>query len=173
MSVWLPALLLTLASTGASVEQDGVRIEVALQAHAYTWTVTNVDAAPITSLDLEHYAATEQEGPAGWEVEIEEPFLHAWATSERYAIHRGQSKTFSVRVKSTGGALGLVRATVGLDRVGPPDRVGDDRPRIVFAEVWGPVPKRRSMVIMVVVVVTGIAVGHTIVLERLEKRNPV
>ena len=71
MSPWFAALLASAMSlTPAAVEKDGVRIEVSIDAHIYTWTVTNLDAPPIMSFEFEYAHTYNPHAPMGWKLEM-------------------------------------------------------------------------------------------------------
>lgn len=155
-------LLLALALPPGQFEAGGVRIDVTLKSHLYTWTVTNVDAPPIVSFEIHQYGTTEEVAPEGWNLVVDGPHYLAWTDDPRIAIAPGGSKTFHTKVKSTGAALGLVPAGVGF---------AEGHPAVSFAAVWGPVPKRLSMVAIVTLTVAGLAAGHTLILERWVRRR--
>lgn len=161
MSPPIAIILAMLAQVPGHFEQDGVRIEVEIKSHLYTWTVKNIDAPPITRLEMDQYGSTEQMAPEGWELEIKGPRYRAWTERARYAIRPGDSKVFEARFKSTGAVLGLVPVELGFD--------GTDE-TLVLEGVWSPTPKRRSMVVLVAVVVAGLAATHTVILERRARR---
>jgi hypothetical protein len=163
MGPWLAALLAaTLNLTPAVVEKDGVRVEVSIQAHIYTWTVTNLDAPPIMSFQFEHAHTYNPHAPNDWELEDVEGRIRAWTDNPRRAIHRGESETFDLRVTSSGAMLGTVPAAVGF---------GPDRDPIVFEEVWGPVEKTPAIGALVAVVVAIIALAHVMLLARRARRK--
>jgi len=163
MGPWLATLLAaTLNLTPAVVEKDGVRIEVSIQAHIYTWTVTNLDAPPIMSFQSELSQTYNTHAPDGWELEDVEGRVRAWTDDPRQAIHRGESESFDSRVTSSGAMLGTVPATVGF---------GPDRDPIVFEKVWGPVAKTPRIGALVAVVIAVIALAHAMLLARRARKK--
>ena len=163
MSPWFAALLASAMSlTPATVEQDGVRIEVSIDAHIYTWTVTNLDAPPIMSFEFEYVHIYNPHAPMGWNLEDEGGRIRAWTEAERWAIDRGESASFDVRVTSTGAMLGTVPAIVGF---------GSDHPAVEFEKVWGPVRKSPGIIALVAALVAGIGLMHALLLARRERRK--
>ena len=159
MWLWMTALL-AVSLTPSTVEHQGVRVSVSIQSHIYTWQITNLGAPPITSFEIEPHNTYDEHAPAGWAIEIDGDRFRAWATDEKEAIHPNQTKEFTVRVSSRGAVLGRIPLTVGFDDALEP---------LTVDAVWGPVRKRRSMVVLVALTVAGIAVAHALVLTR---RNP-
>jgi len=163
MSPWCVALFVSaLSLTPATVEKDGVRVEVSIEAHVYTWTVTNLDAPPITSFDFECARIYNPHAPMGWKLQEAEGRLRAWTEAERWAIERGDSASFDARVTSTGAMLGTVPVIVGF---------GPDQPEVVFEKVWGPVPKSPAVIALVAALVTAIGLLHALLLARRERRK--
>jgi len=163
MGPWLAALLTaTLNFTPAVVEKDGVRIEVSIQAHIYTWTVTNLDAPPIMSFQFEHSQTYNPHAPEGWALEDAEGRVRAWTDDPRRAIHRQESKSFDSRVTSSGAMLGTVPATVGF---------GPDQDPMVFEKVWGPVAKTPRIGALVAVVIAIIALAHAMLMARRARKK--
>jgi hypothetical protein len=163
MAPWFAILLVTaMTATPAEVEKDGVRIEVSLQSQIYTWTVTNVDAPPITTLRFELYHTYNHHVPAGWEYEDSDAVLRAWTDDPDCAIRRGQSQPFSARVASSGAVLGTTSATVGFASHQAP---------VTFNAVWGPAPKPRSAIFLVAAMVAAIAIVHVILMAMRDRRR--
>ena len=157
MSTTLAVILAALSLPPGQSEAGGVRIEVEIHAHLYVWKVMNIDAPPIVRFEMEQQGSTEQIAPDGWELEIDGPRYLAWTDDPRFAIPRGQWKQFEARVKSTGAVLGLVPVELGFAKTDVP---------LVLENVWAPVSKRRSMVVLVAFAVVALAALHTIILER-------
>ncbi len=157
------AILIVATLTPPALEKEGVRISVSVRSHIYTWEVANLDAPPITLFEVRAYRCYSQLAPDGWSVEVDGPLFLARAESQRHAILPGQSKVFTARTQSAGAELGRVPASVAVtsgDREASTDRI------ISFPEVWGPVPRRRSMVARVALLVVFIAVIHTVLVAR-------
>ncbi len=161
MTPWLAALVAALASVPADVEREGVRVEVSVRAHVYTWTVTNVSAPPITTFEVAHHNCYSERAPEGWEVVLERDRMRAWTNDPRRAIRPGRSGRFSAQVSSGGAVLGAVPLTIGFG----PDP-GNDLATIRFEEVWGPVRMPTSAFVTVAVTIMGVAVLHALLLGR-------
>jgi hypothetical protein len=155
-STALTVLIVALASPPSTVEQDGIRVDVGVQAHVYTWTVTNLDHPPITRFEVGHHNCYSQRGPEGWTVELEKHRVVAWTDDPAHAIRRGQSGAFFAQVSSHGAVLGSVPLTVGFE--------GSDE-EVRLAEVWGPVPFPRHIFFVVSITIVVIAVFHARVVE--------
>jgi hypothetical protein len=65
-------------------------------------------------------------------------------------------------VSSSGAVLGLVQISVGTSN-------GQDR--IVFEQLWAPVPKPISLVVLVAGTVAVLAISHTTILTRMRRRS--
>ncbi len=156
-------ILIAATLTPPALEKEGVRISVSVRSHIYAWEVANLDAPPITGFEVRAYQCYNQLAPDGWSVEVDGPLFLARAESQRHAILPGQSKVFTARTQSAGAELGRVPASVAVtsgDREASTDRI------ISFPEVWGPVPRRRSMVALVALLVVFIAALHTVLVTR-------
>jgi hypothetical protein len=136
-----------------ALESGGVRIAATLESQVYTWTVTNLAAPAISSFEVGTSKTYLYTVPDGWTWEHQGERFVARTAEPLRAIAPGQSRSFTARVSSAGAALGAVRAVVGFDGGGD---------TVAFEGVWGPVPKRRSMVALVVTTLSAIAVAHTI-----------
>ena len=165
MTPWLAALVAALASVPADVEREGVRVEVSVRAHVYTWTVTNVSAPPITTFEVAHHNCYSERAPEGWEVVLERDRMRAWTDDPRRAIRPGRSGRFSAQVSSGGAVLGAVPLTIGF---GPPPGTDQspDPGTIRFDEVWGPVRMPTSAFVTIAVTIMGVAVLHALLLGR-------
>ncbi len=161
MTPWLAALVTALASVPADVEREGVRVEVSVRAHVYTWTVTNLSAPPITTFEVAHHNCYSERAPEGWEVVLEPDRIRAWTDDPRLAIRPGRSASFTAQVSSGGAVLGAVPLTIGF---GPAPRT--DPGTIRFEEVWGPVRMPTSAFVTVAVTIMGVAVLHALLLGR-------
>ena len=148
--------------TPAEVEKDGVRVRVSIQAHVYTWEVTNLGVPPITSFELEPYHCYDYQAPDGWTVEKSKERFRAWTVNADSAIRPRQSKTFSARVSSQGAVLGNVPLSLGFEP--------DSAEPLTFEAVWGPVHKPRSMVALVAATLIVLAAVHALILWRRSPR---
>lgn len=153
----LPALFLASMLNPQTVEQEGVRVETAIQAQVFTWTVTNVDAPPIMSVEIPLYRTYNEFAPDGWNLAVETDSMRAWTEQLSGAIDPGQSKTFSARGGSRSGVLGERTLTIGFD--------GDVAPARIPG-VWGPVPQPLSLMAAVAATVAGLALVHAVVAGR-------
>lgn len=169
MTPWLAALVTALAAVPADVEREGVRVEVSVRAHVYTWTVTNLSAPPITTFEVAHHNCYSERAPEGWEVVLEPDRIRAWTSDPRLAIRPGRSASFTAQVSSGGAVLGAVPLTLGFAPAPPagqaPD-LGTDPGTIRFEEVWGPVRMPTSAFVTVAVTIVGVAVLHALLLGR-------
>ena len=77
MTPWLAAVVAALAFVPADVEREGVRVEVSVRAHVYTWTVTNLSAPPITTFEVAYHNCYSERAPEGWEVVLDADRLRA------------------------------------------------------------------------------------------------
>jgi hypothetical protein len=151
-------LVIALAATPAEVEQDGVAVAVTVKSHIYEWAVTNHTDRPITSFEIEYHRCYQHVVPLGWTYElIDRRVFRARAESDDAAIRPGGAGNFRMRAASGGNALGTVPVRLGL---------GADGEAIVIDAVWGPVPKPRSLVVLVAVLLSMLAVAHALVLHR-------
>ncbi|MHC5002720.1 MAG: hypothetical protein ACYTJ0_06320 [Planctomycetota bacterium] len=159
------ALVLFVASEAdprsAVIEEGGVRVEVSVRSQIYRWTVSNVDAAPLVSLELGQYAMYNASGPPGWVVELDEGVLRARAEGPRSAIGPGDSAAFEARASSGGAVLGPVSCTIGLD----------DGAALEIPGVWGTTAEPRSGVALVASTLLLIAFGHAALLARRDRRR--
>ncbi len=152
-------LLAALASSPPVVEKDGVRVESSVEAHVYTWRVTNLGERPLVSFEVGSSGTYLYSAPDGWAHEADEVRFRAWTADRLRAIGPGQTRAFTARVSgAAGSALGRVHASAGFEGG-----------RVEFAEVWGPIPKRRSMVALVAGALGAIAVAHTVLLGLRER----
>jgi hypothetical protein len=163
MSIRLIALLASMIGLVPSgVEQDGVRIEVSITARVYVWTVTNLDAPPIRSFEIEAFHTYNPRAPTGWEVINENDRFLAWTDDERRAVHRGESASFDARVSPGGAVLGTALAFVGF---------GPAEDALVFKEVWGPVREPPLMIVLVAAIIAGIGAVHGWLLARGDRHR--
>jgi hypothetical protein len=160
----IQAVVLAAAALPPVVEAPGVRIEVEVDNQIYTWTVTALGDEPISAFEVGVAATYIYTAPDGWETaEIEEGTrFRAWTNDPYYAIRRGMSREFTARVSTGGAPLGTVTASVetGFGAAAKP---------LEIPAVWGPVPKRRSMIALVAVTLSAIAALHALLLERRQR----
>jgi len=157
-------LMVVGASLGTfEVEKNGVRVRAHVQSSKYYWEVTNVDAEPITRLEISQHNCYDYQVPDGWESEAAAGVFRAWAADPGRAIQRGATGEFSLRVSSTGAVLGLVAMSVAPD-------AGEE---IIIPEVWGPVPEPAGSVFLVAGVLVAIVLVHTWLLTRRERAGPL
>jgi hypothetical protein len=158
MCLPVAVLAVALAATPAAVEQDGIAIATTISSHIYEWAVTNHTDRPITRFEIEYHRCYQPVVPLGWSYElIDRRVFRARAESADAAIRPGATGNFRMRAASGGNALGTVPARLGL---------GSGGDTIVIERVWGPVEKPRSLVALVVVLLSGLAVAHALVLHR-------
>jgi hypothetical protein len=158
--MWLGAAVLAvgLAAPPADVEQDGIAITTTITSHLYEWAVTNHTDRPITSFEIGYHRCYQHVVPMGWTYElIDRRVFRARAASDDAAIRPGAAGHFRMRTASGGNALGAVPVRVGL---------GPDGETIVVENVWGPVEKPRSLVVLVAVLLSVLVVAHALVLQR-------
>lgn len=158
----LAAALLSIGSVGPVVEVAGVRVAASIDNHIYTWTLTNLSERPITAFEVQVAGTRQHTAPAGWETEKEEGEDHfrAWTTDVLYAIGPGVSRSFTARVSSEGAPLGIVTAWV---------ETGFGAQRVAFPAIWGPVPKRASMLALVASTLAIVAALHAVLVERRQR----
>jgi len=174
-TVWLFPILAVLA-TPPVVERDGVRIDAAVHAQIYEWTITNVDAPPIMSVEIEQNNSYNPLGPAGWTTEIfEDGAYRAWTTDPRRAIRKGKAETFSVRVGSAGAVLGVVSATIGFESStfanGGAGTAGADPPPVLIPAMWGTVKPSLAPGLAIAATLALVGILHGAVLERRARRS--
>jgi len=173
-SVWLFPILAVLA-TPPVAEEGGIRIETSIRGQIYTWTVTNIDAPPIVSIEIEQSKSYNPLAPVDWTAEIFEGGAYrAWTKNPKRAIRRGRSDSFSVRVGSIRAVPGLVSATVGFDSR-PFDNegvgtAGDDPKAVHFASMWGTVKPAPWPGLTIATTLVVIALLHATLLSRRERR---
>jgi hypothetical protein len=157
------ALLATLLlmTTAPAVEFNGVRVEVTVESFDYTWTVTNLSAAPIARFAMKSHNAYDHTVPKGWEYVSEYTSYEAWTDDPDLAIEPGESAVFTARAGTNGPMLRLMPGTIG--------HLGRDE--TVAFEAWGPGPGSQSMVVLVAVALSAIAVFHGIVVTLLDRRG--
>jgi len=153
------ALGILLMTISPPVEIDGVRIEVEVESFDYTWTVTNVSAAPITHFEMNSRNAYDHTVPEGWKLDSEYEHFIAWTDDPALAIQPGSSAVFMARAGTNGPMLRMMPGTVG--------HVGSDA--VTSFEAWAPGPGSRSMVLLVAVTLSGLAVFHAFVLGRSKR----
>jgi len=161
MNVGTAILCVVTALAGAKVEQNGVRVDVSIESQIYRWEVTNVDAPLITRFEIQAHNIYNELAPEGWESELRPGAFHAWTRQDHHAIRRGRSMTFQCRVTSSGASLGLVPLTIGFHD-------GND---VNFDAVWGPVPKPRSLIVVIPALIVVLALLHTAWLVRRHRRG--
>lgn len=143
-------------------EHDGIRITVTVEANVYTWLLENMDAAPITSIEMPQKNCYNQRLPLGWSWEYEDDYFRARTDDPANAIGPGRTGEFTTRVSSTGAVLGHVPIKVGFE---------GDAQLVVFEPLWGPVRKPISMVLLVALTIAGVAIMHMALLVWLSKRR--
>lgn len=143
-------------------EHEGVRIVASINAQVYTWEITNLSAEPIMHFSVPEQNTYNQNIPPGWEMVVEDGLFTAWTDNPRFAIRPGLTRTFDARTGSAGSMLGPVPATLGFTA-----HAAD----IVFPVVWGPVPKHRGIVVVVVATLMALGLLHVAMLRRLEQRS--
>lgn len=104
-----------LAALGAPASAAPVRVDASIVAQAYTWTVENVSAAPITSFEVPQHNVYYGDVPPGWTLEITDDRFRAVASTAGAAIRPGAAADFVATVASSGAVPGRVMATVGTD----------------------------------------------------------
>lgn len=157
----LIAMLLAVVAVPPVVEAPGVRIAASIDNQIYTWTLTGLGDRPITGFEVEVTGTYIYTGPDGWQTEaLGEDRFRAWTTDPFYAIGRGVSRSFTARVSSVGAPLGVVQAWV---------ETGFGAERVEIPAVWGPVPKRASMVMLVAATLVAAAAAQTVLVERRQR----
>ena len=162
MGPWLVVLLSVIATTPAEVEQGGVRVEVSVVAHLYTWQVRNLNAPPIMSFEVQAHNTYNQIVPKGWKYTDDEGRFRAWTDEETHAIQPNRSESFVAQVSSGGAVLGLVPASVGF---------ASGQPAVTFAGVWGPVARSRSTILLVALTIVGLVLIHWALLARRSRKH--
>jgi hypothetical protein len=156
------ALLLALVGNVATYEQDGIRIDVEVEAQVYTWTITNVDAPPIMSFEIDRGTTYPPLLPDGWQFEETFRHLRAWSENGATAIDRRDSAEITYRTTSVGSVLGLSPVTIGF---------GPEQPAVVFPGVWAPLPRGRDVPILMLVTLTAVGLVHAGVARRSSRRG--
>lgn len=162
MGPWLVVLLSIMATTPAEVEQDGVRVEVSVVAHLYTWQVKNLNAPPIMSFEVQAHHTYNQTVPKGWRYTDEGGRFRAWTDEETWAIRPKRSGSFGARVSSGGAVLGSVPASVGF---------AGGQPAVTFPGVWGPVARSRNTIVLVALTIVGLVLIHWALLARRSRKH--
>lgn len=162
MGPWLVVLLSVIAKTPAEVEQGGVRVEVSVEAHLYTWQVENLHAPPIMSFEVQAHSTYNQIVPKGWNHSAEGGRFRAWTDEESRAIRPKRSGTFVAQVSSGGAVLGSVPASVGF---------AGGQPAVTFPGVWGPVARSRSTIALVALTIVVLVLIHWALLARRSRKH--
>ena len=147
---------------GDRAERGGIEVSIRITANVYTWTVHNLSSAPVTDLRIPQTNCYDHMPPPGWKWSYENSVFHSWTDDVASAVQPGGTAAFSTRVSSSGAVLGLVQISVGTSN-------GQDR--IVFEQLWAPVPKPISLVVLVAGTVAVLAISHTTILTRMRRRS--
>jgi len=161
MTSALAILFLASTLTGADIERDGVRIEAAVKAQIFSWTVHNLDAQPITAFQVHAHNVYNPIIPDDWQWELDGDRFRTWTEQTRSAVRPGREETFSLRVGSHGAVLGLVPLSLGFD----------DGSTLRFDQAWGPVAKPATAIILVPLTITCLALIHLFFLVRRERNK--
>lgn len=146
----------------AAVAADSVKVESSIDGRVFIWRITNVSAPPITKLNIPVYAVYHEQVPEGWTFDrSDKNMLAASVTSHANAIHKGQTREFSVRATSSSGILDVTSGTVGF--------LGGDT--LSIDGIWAPRQELKSTMLIPPLIIVGLIVIQFLCVRRGEKAD--